>query len=160
MLPPSCCHIAALQHWCRHHCHCAAAAAPMLPCYCSLPSALLHCQSRSHIPYYPLVLMSSPSYCHAAALQHWSRHHRRFAAAASPMLTCYCRHTTTTAMLLPPPRCPVRRRVTNKLPPPPLPPSRHCHHHHRRRHYQAAAATTKLPPLPLSTLRDKFENEE
>jgi hypothetical protein len=75
------------------------------------------------------------------------------------MLPRYCRHITATAMLLPPLRCHVCRCVTIKLPPPPLPP--HCRHrHHRPRRCQAAAAATKLLPLPLSTLQDKFDNEK
>jgi hypothetical protein len=75
------------------------------------------------------------------------------------MLPRYCRHITTIATLLPPPRCRVCCRVTLKLPPSPLPP--HCHHcHHRCWRCQAAAATTKLLPLPLSTLQDKFDNEK
>jgi hypothetical protein len=32
--------------------------------------------------------------------------------------------------------------------------------HHRLHHCQAAAAATKLLPLPLSTLQDKFDNEK
>jgi hypothetical protein len=60
---------------------------------------------------------------------------------------------------LPPPRCRARRHVTTKLLPPPLPPRcRHRRHHHW--HCQAATAATKLPQLPLSTLQDKFDNEE
>jgi hypothetical protein len=62
-------------------------------------------------------------------------------------------------MLLPPPRCHVRHCVTTKLSPPPLPP--HCHHHHHRhRRCQAVTAATKLLLLPLSTLRDKFDDEK
>ncbi len=34
MLPQSCCHAAALQHWCHQHFCCDAATAPILPCYC------------------------------------------------------------------------------------------------------------------------------
>jgi hypothetical protein len=60
---------------------------------------------------------------------------------------------------LPPLRCRVRQCVTTKLPPPPLPPRRrNCRHHHRR--CQAATATTKLLPLLLSSLQDKFDNEK
>jgi hypothetical protein len=102
--------------------------------------------------------MLPPSCCHAAALQHWYRHHCRYAAAA-PMLPHYCCHTAVTTRLLPPPRCCVRRRVTTKLPPLPLPPRcRHCCHHRQR--CQATTAATKLLPLPLSTLQDKFDNEK
>jgi hypothetical protein len=73
------------------------------------------------------------------------------------MLPHYCHHTAATTKLLPPLRCHVCRHVTTKLPPLPLPP--HCRHHHPRR-CQAAIATTKLLPLPLSTLQDKFDNEK
>ncbi len=103
--------------------------------------------------------MSPPSCCHAAALQHWCPHHRCCAAAAAPMLPHYCRHSAATTRLLPPPRCRVCHRVTTKLPPPPLPLCcRHCCHHRWRCH--AATAATKLPPLLLSTLWDKFDNEK
>ncbi len=113
------------------------------------PSALLHHQSCNHIPCNLLVLMSPPSSCNAAALQHWCRHHFHCDAATAPMLPCYCCHTSSTTKLLLPPRCRVCRRVTTKLPPLPLPP-RHHHRHHRRRRCQAATAATKLLLLLLS----------
>ncbi len=80
------------------------------------------------------------------------------------MLPCCC---LATLIPPPPPLCcrrrpnanPVRCHVTIKLPPLPLPPfCRHRHHHHRR--CQPTTASTKLPPLPLSTLQDKFDNEK
>jgi hypothetical protein len=40
-----------------------------------------------------------------------------------------------------------------------LPPS-YPHHHCHRRRCQPATASTKLLPLPLSTLQDKFDNEK
>ncbi len=112
----------------------------LLHCQSSPPSALLHHQSHNYIPIIP--------HSHVATI----------------VLPC-CR----LAALIPPPpplcccRCPnagcVRRRVTTKLPPPPLLP--HCHHpHHHHRRCQPATASTKLPPLPLSTLQDKFDNEK
>jgi hypothetical protein len=75
------------------------------------------------------------------------------------MLQHYCRHITAPTTLVPPLCCHVCRRVTIKLPPPPLPPHRH-HRKHRHWRCQAAAAATKLPPSPLSTLQDKFDNEK
>ncbi len=103
-----------------------------------------------------LILLLPPSCFHAAAMQHCCRHHRRCAATATTMLPRCCRHTATTATLLPLLCCCLNRRVTPKLPPLPLTPRRcHCH-----QHCQAAAAATKLPPLPLSTLQDMFDNEK
>jgi hypothetical protein len=75
------------------------------------------------------------------------------------MLPCYCHHTAATTTLLPPLHCRVRHHVTTKLPPPPLPPCHH-HRHHLRWRCQAVTAATKLPPLPLSTLQDKFDDEK
>ncbi len=99
--------------------------------------------------------MLSLSCCHAAAAQHCFRHRRSCAATATMLPRC-CRHTAATATLLPPPRCRLCPRVATKLPPPPLQPC--CHHHHRR--CQAANAAAKLPPLPLSTLWDSFDDEK
>ncbi len=101
--------------------------------------------------------MSPPSCCHAASMQHCCRHHRHCAAATATKLPRCCRHPATTARLLPPPQCRVCRHVTTKLPPPPLPPCR-CHHCHR--HCQDATAAAKLPPLSLSTLWDRFDDEK
>jgi hypothetical protein len=112
----------------------------LLHCQSFPPSALLHHKSRNYIPIIPC--------SHVATI----------------VLPC-CR----LAALIPPPpllccrRCPnagrVRRRVTTKLPPPPLSPCRrHCHH--QRRRCQPATASTKLPPLPLLKLQDKFDNEK
>jgi hypothetical protein len=96
--------------------------------------------------------------------------HSRVLFLAKPPLCCrrcpktatlLLAHTTTTT-LLPPPCCHVCHPVTIKLLPSPLPPHRrHRHHRHHCHWYcQAAAAATKLPLLPLSTLRDKFDNEK
>jgi hypothetical protein len=74
------------------------------------------------------------------------------------MLSCCC----FAALILPPPLLccrrrsnagRVNRRVTTKLSPLSLLPRRRHRHHH-------ATASTKLLPLPLSTLRDKFDNEK
>jgi hypothetical protein len=73
-----------------------------------------------------------------------------------PKLPRCCRHTAATATLLPPPRCCLCCHIATKLLSLPLPPHRcHCH-----RRCQAATAATKLPPLPLSTLQDRFDNEK
>ncbi len=86
-----------------------------------------------------------------------------------------CSHVTTivlpccclAALIPPPPPLCCRRhpnadrvcRHTTKLPPPLLPPCRR-HLHHHRQHCQPATASTKLPPLPLSMMQDKFDNEK
>jgi hypothetical protein len=75
------------------------------------------------------------------------------------MLPCYCRHTATTTTLLPPPCCHVCHHVTTKLPPPLLSPHRH-HRHPCHQRCQAVTAATKLPPLPLSTLQDNFDDKK
>ncbi len=112
----------------------------LLHCQSTPPSALLHHQSCNYIPIIP-------------------RSH-----VATIVLPC-CRLAT----LIPPPPplcCPrhpnadrVCHHVTTKLPPVPLPPHRRHRHHHRWR-CQPTTASTKLPPLPLSTLQDKFDNEK
>ncbi len=102
--------------------------------------------------------MSPPSCCHAAAAQHCCHHRCCCAAAATTMLPCCCHYPAATATQLPLPRCWLRRGVATKLLPLPLPP----HHRHHSRCCQAAAAAAaaaKLPPLPLSTLWDSFDNE-
>ncbi len=71
------------------------------------------------------------------------------------MLPCCYRHTTAIAMLLPPPRYCVHSHVATKVPPPPVPPPRH-----HRPHCSQAATTTKLLPLPLSTLCNRFDDEK
>ncbi len=98
--------------------------------------------------------MLPPSCCHAAATQHWCPHRHRCAAAATTMLPRSCLHTAATAMLLPLPLCGLCCNVVTKLLPPQLPPR--CRH--RRRCCQAATITTKLPPMPLSTLWDRFDD--
>ncbi len=103
-------------------------------------SALLHHQSRNYKPIIPrshvatIVLQC----CCLAAL-----------IPPPPPLCCCCRPNAGH----------VRRHVTTKLPQPPLPLRRRHRHHHRQR-CQPATASTKLPPLPLSTLQDKFDNDK
>jgi hypothetical protein len=75
----------------------------------------------------------------------------RLAALMLPPLPLCCRRHPNAGRF--------RRRVTTKLPPPPLPPHR-CHCHHHRMHCQPATVSTKLPPLLLFTLQDKFDNEK
>ena len=103
-----------------------------------------------------LILMSLPSCCHTAAVQHCHPRWRCCAAATATMLPRCCRHTAAITLLLPPPRCCLCCCVATKLPPPPLPPCRR----HRRHHCQAAASAAKLPPLRLSTLWDRFDDEK
>jgi hypothetical protein len=103
--------------------------------------------------------MLPPSCFHAAATQQSCCHCGRCVATAATMLPRFCHHLSATTTLLPPPRCWVCRRVATKLPLPPLLPLPPCHHHCHP-HCQAHAATTKLLPLLLSTLQDRFDNKE
>ncbi len=111
-----------------------------LHCQSSPPSALLHHQSRNYIPIIPRSHVTTIvlSCCHLAAL-----------ILPPLLLCCRCRPNAGCVCCC----------VTTKLPPPPLPPC-HRHHHHHRRHGQPATASTKLLPLPLSTLQDKFDDKK
>ncbi len=131
----------------------------LLHCQSSPPSTLLHPQSCNHIPYNP---MFSCCHHHVAMLPPHSTDAATTAAVLPPPPQC-CH---TTAATLPPPlgcchhcTCHVCHRVTTKLLPPPLPPHRHHCRYHRRR-CQAATAATKLLPLLLLTLQDKFDSEK
>jgi hypothetical protein len=87
------------------------------------------------------------------------------AALMLQLLPLYCRRCHHAVMLLPP-HCRHRYAVaTTALPPPPpaiklLPPPLPPCCRHFRWHCQAAAAATKVAPLPLSILQDRFDNEK
>ena len=149
----------------------------LLYCQSSFPSALLYHQSCNYLPYNPLF---SCRHHRASMLPSCSTDTAATAIVLPPLPQCWpynplfsCHHhraamlpprstdtATTVTVLLPPPNAGhVRRCVTTKLPPPPLPPRRRHHHHHCRR-CEPATASTKLLPLRLSILQDKFDNEK
>ncbi len=112
----------------------------LLHCQSSPPSALLHHHSCNYIPIIPRSHVATIvlSCCRLATL-----------IPPPPPLRCRCRPNAGRD----------RRCVTTKLPPPPLPPC-HRHRHHHRWRCQPTTASTKLLPLLLSTLQDKFDNEK